>query len=52
MNDTSQTEAGSEFELGPFAPGDDERFRTNALIALVAFASLSALGVLAFVLFF
>lgn len=35
---------------GPFAPGDAERFRSNALIALTAFVSVTLLAVLAFLL--
>lgn len=50
MNETSQID--DQTYLGPFAPGDEERFRTNALVTLVAFASLSLLAMLAFLLLF
>lgn len=48
MNNTSQTD--DQTDLGPFSPGDEERFKNNALLALVAFFTLTALGVLAYLL--
>lgn len=48
MNETSQTD--DQTDLGPFAPGDEERFRTNALVIMVAFVSLPLLGLLVFLL--
>ncbi len=48
MDTTSQTE--DQTDLGPFSPGDEERFRSNALIALVAFFTLTMLGVLGYLL--
>jgi hypothetical protein len=50
MHNTSQSQYTTD--LGPFSPGDEERFRSNALLALVAFGSLTLLGVLGFLLFF
>ena len=50
MHNTFQNQDTTD--LGPFSPGDEERFRTNALVALVAFGSLTLLGVLGFLLFF
>ncbi|GAA1092893.1 hypothetical protein [Nocardiopsis metallicus] len=38
MHNTSQSQDTTD--LDPFSPGDEERFRTNALVALVAFGSL------------
>lgn len=35
-----------------FAPGDDTRFRSNALISIVAFVGVTLLGALAFLLLF
>ncbi|GAA1461424.1 hypothetical protein GCM10009603_26390 [Nocardiopsis exhalans] len=49
MHNTSQSQDMTD--LGPFSPGDEERFRSNALVALVAFGSLTLLGVLGFLLF-
>ncbi|WP_431871779.1 hypothetical protein [Nocardiopsis eucommiae] len=40
----------NQTDHGPFSPDDAERFRANALIALTAFASVTLLAVLAFLL--
>ncbi|MEU3018203.1 MULTISPECIES: hypothetical protein [unclassified Nocardiopsis] len=40
----------NETDLGPFAPGDAERFRLNSLIALSAFVSVTLLAFLTFLL--
>ncbi|WP_017589989.1 hypothetical protein [Nocardiopsis ganjiahuensis] len=46
MNDTSQID--DQTDLGPFSPGDEERFKTNALLALVAFVTVTVVAVVAF----
>ncbi|WP_017584277.1 hypothetical protein [Nocardiopsis valliformis] len=50
MHNTSQSQDMTD--LGPFSPGDEERFRSNALVALVAFGSLTLLGGFGFLVFF